>query len=206
MPATAENLRDLHALHQRAKALRDRLTSAPKTLAARQQILATRTAAIEAASKAIKDLKAQQKTKETSAQAIKEKTSDLRVKLNAIKKQVEYDAIRNQIAHDNATLARLDDETLELMGKVEEQSAAMAVAAAEIKVVEAEVAKISGEIEAKAIDQGAPAQGTGSRDPRRRRHHLRRPARAVPPQRQAARRRRVGLRRRRRLHWAASCR
>ena len=155
MPATAENLRDLHALHQRAKALRDRLISAPKTLAARQQILATRTAAIEAASKAIKDLKAQQKTKETSAQAIKEKTSDLRVKLNAIKKQVEYDAIRNQIAHDNATLARLDDETLELMGKIEEQTAAMAVAAAEIKVVEAEVAKISGEIEARAVEQRA---------------------------------------------------
>ncbi len=31
MPATADNLRDLHLLHQRAKALRDRLTSGPKT-------------------------------------------------------------------------------------------------------------------------------------------------------------------------------
>ena len=33
---TAENLRDLHELHQRAKALRDRLSSGPKTLAVRQ--------------------------------------------------------------------------------------------------------------------------------------------------------------------------
>ena len=29
MPATADSLRDLHLLHQRAKALRDRLTSGP---------------------------------------------------------------------------------------------------------------------------------------------------------------------------------
>ena len=42
MPATAENLRDLHHLHQRAQALRDRLTSGPKTLAARQAALLAR--------------------------------------------------------------------------------------------------------------------------------------------------------------------
>ncbi len=49
MTATAEHLRDLHQLHQRAKALRDRLTSGPKTLAARQAALANRQAALEAA-------------------------------------------------------------------------------------------------------------------------------------------------------------
>ena len=40
MTATAEILRELHLLHQRAKALRDRLASAPRTLAARQAALA----------------------------------------------------------------------------------------------------------------------------------------------------------------------
>jgi len=155
MPATAENLRDLHDLHQRAKALRDRLASAPKTLAARQQVLATRAAALEAATRAIKDIKAQQKSKETSVQGLKEKTGDLRVKLNAVKKQVEYDAIRNQIAHDNASIARLEDETLELMGKVEDQTAAIAAATAEMKAVEADVAKLGGEIEARTLQHKA---------------------------------------------------
>ena len=42
MPITASNLRELHQLHQRAKALRDRLTSGPKTLAARHAALAKR--------------------------------------------------------------------------------------------------------------------------------------------------------------------
>ncbi len=155
MPATAENLRDLHALHQRAKALRDRLASAPKTLAARQQVLATRAAGLEAATKAIKDVKAQQKSKETSVQGLKEKTGELRVKLNAVKKQVEYDAIRNQIAHDNASIARLEDETLELMSKVEDQTAAIAAASAEMKAVEADVARLGSEIEAKTLQQKA---------------------------------------------------
>lgn len=44
---TAENLRDLHELHQRAKAIRDRLSSGPKTLAIRQTTLATRMAEVE---------------------------------------------------------------------------------------------------------------------------------------------------------------
>ena len=59
MPATAENLRDLHLLHQRAQALRDRLSSGPKTLAARQAALAARQAELETARKALQDTKVQ---------------------------------------------------------------------------------------------------------------------------------------------------
>ena len=153
MTATAHDLRELHALHQRAKALRDRLASAPKTLAAKQLNLANRKAAVEAASKAIKDLKAAQKTKETAVQSLKEKTSDLRTKLNAVKKQVEYDAIRNQIAHDNASVAKLEDETLDLMGKIEEQTAALATMEAEAKAIEKDVAALKADIEAKTAAQ-----------------------------------------------------
>src|SRR5690348_11250870 len=51
MSATADTLRELHHLHQRAKSLRDRLTSGPKTLAARQLGLANRLAALETSRK-----------------------------------------------------------------------------------------------------------------------------------------------------------
>ena len=47
MTATADALRDLHTLHQRAKAVRDRLESGPKTLAVRQAALAVRQADLE---------------------------------------------------------------------------------------------------------------------------------------------------------------
>src|SRR5262245_62232520 len=97
MPATADNLRDLHVLHQRAKALRDRLASGPKALAAREQVLAKRRAEVDKSHAEIKKAKADQKNKEVQVQAIKVKTDELRVKLNSIKKQAEYDAIRNQL-------------------------------------------------------------------------------------------------------------
>ena len=61
MTATAANLRELHQLHQRAKALRDRLISGPKTLAARQAALAARKAALEDARKGLQDAKVQLK-------------------------------------------------------------------------------------------------------------------------------------------------
>src|SRR4029078_762445 len=97
MPATADNLRELHQLHQRAKALRDRLTSGPKTLAARQQAAAGRHAALETARKALQDSKVQLKKNEPLLQGHQSKIDDLKVKLNQVKKNEEYKAIQNQI-------------------------------------------------------------------------------------------------------------
>ena len=57
MPSSTTSLRDLHQLHQRAKALRDRLTSGPKTLAARKLALEARQKALEDARKSLQDEK-----------------------------------------------------------------------------------------------------------------------------------------------------
>ena len=59
MPATADDLRGLHELHRRAKALRDRLESGPKTLAARQRGLEKRQQALEEARNALKQQEAE---------------------------------------------------------------------------------------------------------------------------------------------------
>jgi predicted nucleic acid-binding Zn-ribbon protein len=141
MPTTAQNLRDLHELHQRAKTLRDRLVAGPKNLEARQANLAKRKAEVDAARDLLKRAKADIKNKEVQAQSMRNKCDELRVKLNAVKKQVEYDAIRNEIAHGNSSASKLEDEVLELMSKVETQDA-------ELKAAEAEVARISGEVAA----------------------------------------------------------
>src|SRR5262245_17227914 len=98
MPATASDLRDLHSLHQRAKALRARLTSGPKTVAARQAALAARQAALEAARKAVQDSRVQLKKKEHTVQGLSAKLDDHKVRLNQAKKNDEYKAIQNQIA------------------------------------------------------------------------------------------------------------
>src|ERR1700712_1983499 len=119
-PATAGNLRELHQLHQRAKALRDRLTSAPKTLAARQLALTNRQTAVEASRKGLQDAKVQLKKKEHTVQSVQAKIDDLKVKLNSVKKNEEYKAIQNQIALDKNTIEKLEGEMLDEMDKVDD--------------------------------------------------------------------------------------
>jgi uncharacterized protein len=140
MPATADNLRDLHLLHQRAKALRDRLTSGPKTLAARQSALANRQAELEAAKKALQDSKVQLKKHEHSLQSIDTKIDDFKVKLNQVKKNEEYKALQNQIAHDNAAKAKIEEEILLAYEVIEAKTA-------ELNKLEDEVKRASTEVE-----------------------------------------------------------
>jgi predicted nucleic acid-binding Zn-ribbon protein len=155
MAATAENLRELHQLHQRAKALRDRLSSAPKTLAARQAALANRQAALEASRKALQELKVHQKKKEHSLQSHQTKIDDLKVKLNQVKKNDEYKAIQNQIALDKSAMEKLEGEILEDMMQVDERGVQLAAEEAEVKKFADEVAALRTQIEASAVEQRA---------------------------------------------------
>ena len=93
-------------------ALRDRLSSGPKTLAARQAALANRQAEVETARKALQDAKMHVKKHEHSLKAIDTKIDDLKVKLNLVKKNDEYKALQNQIAHDNTSKAKIEEDIL----------------------------------------------------------------------------------------------
>jgi predicted nucleic acid-binding Zn-ribbon protein len=153
MPATADNLRDLHVLHQRAKALRDRLISGPKTLAARQATLATRRAAVEEARKALQDEKVQVKKREHLLQGHQTKIDDLKVKRNLVKKNEEYKAIQNQLAHDEKAAEKLETEILEAMIKVDEQAAVLVALEAEAQKTAADIAAIEAQIQAQSVEQ-----------------------------------------------------
>ena len=153
MSTTAANLRDLHQLHRRATALRDRLASGPKTLAARELALKNRQAALEAARKTLQDSKVQLKKREHAVQGVQAKMDDLRGKLNQVKKNDEYKAIQNQLAHDKAALEKLEGEILEEMMKVDEQTASVADAEAEVKKFASDVAALRAEIESQAESQ-----------------------------------------------------
>jgi predicted nucleic acid-binding Zn-ribbon protein len=158
MPITANSLRELHQLHQRAKALRDRLISGPKTLAARQGALAKRKADLETARKTLQEAKVQLKKKEHSLQGHESKIDDLKVKLNQVKKNEEYKAIQNQIAHDQAAKGKLEDEILDALGVIETQSTQLAAKEAEVKEFEAEVTALQRQIESQAEGQKSQLQ------------------------------------------------
>ena len=155
MPATAENLRDLHALHERAKALRDRLVSGPKTLAARKTALGARQAAVEAARKALQDQKVQVKTFEHTLQGQQSRVDDLRAKLNQAKKNEEYKAIQNQLAHDKNSMGKLEGEILEAMFQVDERAAALGTLEAEAKKAAEDVAALEARLQAHTAEQEA---------------------------------------------------
>lgn len=148
MTATAESIRELHALHQRAKALRDRMDSGPKTLANRRAVLATRQAALEEARKTLKEGRAQVKTRETQLQSLQGKQEDLAAKRNQARKQDEYNALTTQMHHDQKTIERLEFEVLEGMELNDTR-------AAELATLEAEAKKLADDVEALALDLDA---------------------------------------------------
>jgi predicted nucleic acid-binding Zn-ribbon protein len=147
MPATADNLRDLHQLHQRARALQDRLSSGPRTLAARQVTLATRQAELETARKLLQDAKIGIKKHEHSLQAVESKIDDFKIKLNQVKKNEEYKALQNQIAHDNAAKSRLEEQILQALDVIETKTADLAKLDADVKRFTAELAAFRQQVE-----------------------------------------------------------
>ncbi len=155
MPSTASTLRDLHQLHQRAKLLRDRMTSGPKTLAARKNALAARQATLEEAKKALQDEKVTVKKHEHHLQSQQTKSDDLRVKLNLVKKNDEYKAIQNQLALDKSHMEKTEGEILEAMVRADEKTLAVHAAELELKKVTEEVAGLAKQIEAHADAQKA---------------------------------------------------
>ncbi len=153
MPATADNLRELHVLHQRAKAIRDRLTSGPKTVAAREIALKTRQTNLETSRKALQDARVQLKKKEHTVQGLNTKLDDLTVKLNQAKKNDEYKAIQNQIAHDKNSIEKHEGDILEEMVKVDELLKKLHAEESEVKHFAAELATLKAKVDDESSGQ-----------------------------------------------------
>ena len=151
MSATADNLRDLHLLHQRAKALRDRLASGPKTLAARQASQAKRQAELEAARKAMQDSKVQLSKHEHSLKSIDSKIDDTKVKLNQVKKNDEYKALQNQIAHDQNTKSKIEEEILGAYDVIESRATELKKLEDEAKQSAADVVALQKQLEEQVV-------------------------------------------------------
>jgi predicted nucleic acid-binding Zn-ribbon protein len=158
MPVAAERLRELHQLHQRARALRDRMTSAPKTLSARQAALAARQTELENAKKGLQDAKIQLKKHEHSLQSVESKIDDLKLKLNQVKKNDEYKALQNQIAHDNAAKSKIEEEILLCYDMIETKTSSVAKLDDEAKRFAQEVSSLGAQIEQQAASHQSQFQ------------------------------------------------
>jgi predicted nucleic acid-binding Zn-ribbon protein len=158
MPVAAEQLRELHQLHQRARALRDRMTSAPKSLAARQAALSARRTELENAKKGLQNAKIELKKLEHSLQSIETKIDDLKLKLNQVKKNDEYKALQNQIAHDNAAKSKVEEDILLCYDTIESKTVSVAKFEDESKRSAQEVSALEQQISQQAATQQVQLQ------------------------------------------------
>lgn len=146
----ATDLKSLHLLHQRAKALRDRLESGPKTLSARLKVIDAKKKVLEDARLALKTKRSDIHKRELTVATARSRVDELRVKLNAVKKNDEYKLITNQIATDNKSISNQEDEILEVMAESEAEGAELAKLEAETKKVVEAYNKLKAEFDEKA--------------------------------------------------------
>lgn len=159
MTTTASSLREIHSLHQRAKAIQDRLASHPKTVAARNAIVAKREATLEQAKKDLQQVKVARGLKETQRKSVLAKIEDFSTKLLSVKKNEEYKAIQNEIALLKSQMAKLDDELIDGELDIDDRGG-------KIKELEAELAKLKAEMTTflKKFDENKPADDANLAD------------------------------------------
>ncbi|MFM1801097.1 MAG: hypothetical protein RJA81_449 [Planctomycetota bacterium] len=151
MTTTANSLREIHALHQRAKAIQDRLNSHPKTVAARNALVNKKQNATDDFKKEIQQLKVTKATKETQRKSLLQKIEDYSTKLLSVKKNEEYKAIQNEIALVKSQVNKVDDELIDFELSLEDRYE-------KLKVLEADLDKAKSDLEAfiKKAEQDRP--------------------------------------------------
>lgn len=144
---TAAALRELHRLHSQLSDLRGRLDRGPKQIAAHKASVAQLDAALTAAKNLSQETRKAADRKQLDVKAQEEKIANWEAQLNSAKSNKEYQTFQEQIAAARMAASVLEDETLELLGRIDETIAEvhrheerLAAGKAELQKVEANVA------------------------------------------------------------------
>lgn len=140
MTTTANSLREIHSLHQRSKAIRDRLLSVPKTIAARQAQVARKQDTLDKAKKDIQQIKVSKGLKEVQRKSLLGKIDDYSSKLLTVKKNEEYKAIQNEIALVKSQVNKVDDEIIDYEIDLEDRDASVKLLEADLKKAQDDLA------------------------------------------------------------------
>ena len=140
MTTTANSLREIHSLHQRSKAIRDRLLSVPKTIVARQAQVARKQDTLDKAKKDIQQIKVSKGLKEVQRKSLLGKIDDYSSKLLTVKKNEEYKAIQNEIALVKSQVNKVDDEIIDFEIDLEDRDASVKLLEADLKKAQDDLA------------------------------------------------------------------
>lgn len=140
MTTTANSLREIHSLHQRAKAIQDRLTSHPKSVAARNALVNKKQATLDEVKKDIQQVKVAKGLKEVQRKSLLQKIEDYSTKLLSVKKNEEYKAIQNEIALVKSQVNKVDDELIDYEIDLEDKAEKLTALEAEFQKTKSDLA------------------------------------------------------------------
>ena len=116
-------LRELHRLQRRVAGLRDQIERSRRSVTARQRLLKDREQELESVRQEKKALLKTIHEREVDSKIKEERLRELQVRLNQCKNNKEYQLLLQEQAAQKAALGRLEDETLELLERVDQITA-----------------------------------------------------------------------------------
>lgn len=155
---TAAALQELHRLHEQLADLRGRLDRGPKQVAAHRANVAQLEAVLAAARQLVQKTRQAADSKQVDIKAQEDRITKWEGQLNSASSNQEFKTLQDQIAAGRMAASVLEDETLDLLGRVDDYTAevgrheqTLANGQAELKKVEQNVAAtaetLRGEVE-----------------------------------------------------------
>lgn len=144
---TAAALRELHRLHSQLADLRGRLDRGPKQVAAHEASVAKLNAELDAAHVAVQQTQKAADQKQLDVRAQEDKINHWRGQLNTASSNVEYKNLEQQIEAGKMAASVLEDETLELLGRVDDLKQAVVKSEENLTAGKGELEKVRAHVQ-----------------------------------------------------------
>jgi uncharacterized protein len=141
MAGPAIILREIHRLRRHAANLQSEIERMPRLLKAQEAKVARQEELVRQAQEALKRTKMDSHEKEMHLKGIEQQISKHEKQLNEATSRKEYDALRVEIASEKTKIRAIEDEILDYMGRIEQESARIPEAEKAVKVAKEEHAQ-----------------------------------------------------------------
>jgi predicted nucleic acid-binding Zn-ribbon protein len=138
-------LRELHRLRRFAKDLQTKIEQAPRTLKAQQARVTRQEENLKGEQDAVKQLKVTMHDKEVTLKTTLGQITKYEKQQNEAAGKKEYDALQHEIDAAKKKVSQLEDEILDALGRLEEQTAKLPEHEKALKQVREEVAQFERE-------------------------------------------------------------
>jgi uncharacterized protein len=140
-------LRELHRLRRHARDLQNEIERGPRMLKAHEAKVAREEESVHEAHERIKRLKVQTHEKEVSLKEKQQQIAKHEQQMNQATSKKEYDALRGEIANERKAYAAIEDQILEVMGQVEDETNRLPQLERVVQQAKQEVHKVTDDVQ-----------------------------------------------------------